>query len=292
MSKTLAPSQSVTSRDPKGQKFVSIVETAYNKADLTDEEAQQVNNTLGLSRLITQFIAENRFPHKYKDEEVESGFGYPEGFRIKSVASQLKLLQEYFGPALDKGADLSIVQQPLPKHAEGYYAIPRWKLIAPTYGEALAKLFAAIRTQRWLYDHPSPHSEYFQKDQRTASFMKTIETQQSGQDVLIVAAQFGMRHRGRSARRARHIFLSNEFGLDTFAVGCMILTHPHRFQDNNDLSVKCLGDNAGQSPEDGKLTGMPTYSYERSSHMINFGFYASFIPSASTGGASAFVSLA
>jgi hypothetical protein len=37
MSTTLAPS--VTHRDPKGRKFVSIVETAYDKAGLSDEEA-------------------------------------------------------------------------------------------------------------------------------------------------------------------------------------------------------------------------------------------------------------
>ena len=37
MKKTLAPS--VTTRDPKGLKFISIVEAAYNKAGLTMEEA-------------------------------------------------------------------------------------------------------------------------------------------------------------------------------------------------------------------------------------------------------------
>lgn len=38
MSTTLAP-RTVTARDPKGLKFVSIVEAAYNKAGLSEDEA-------------------------------------------------------------------------------------------------------------------------------------------------------------------------------------------------------------------------------------------------------------
>ena len=56
--KSLAPS--VTTRDPKGQKFISIVAVAYNKAGLSDEEAQNVNDTAGLSALVSKFIADVR----------------------------------------------------------------------------------------------------------------------------------------------------------------------------------------------------------------------------------------
>ena len=41
MSETLAPSK-VTHRDPKGSKFISIVERAYDRAGLTVEEAVTV----------------------------------------------------------------------------------------------------------------------------------------------------------------------------------------------------------------------------------------------------------
>ncbi len=58
MSKTLAPS--VTARDRKGRKFISVVEAAYNNAGLNDQEAQRVNDTPGLADLIGNFIAEHR----------------------------------------------------------------------------------------------------------------------------------------------------------------------------------------------------------------------------------------
>lgn len=72
MSKTLAPS--VTARDPKGRKFISIVEGAYNKAGLSGEEAQRVNNAPGLADLAGTFIAKNR-----------ARFSPPEGGRVHIV---------------------------------------------------------------------------------------------------------------------------------------------------------------------------------------------------------------
>ncbi|MEK7174771.1 MAG: hypothetical protein AAB722_00315, partial [Patescibacteria group bacterium] len=59
MSQTLAPSK-VTARDPKGLKFISIVEDAYNKAGLTEEESQRVNEAPGLADLVGGFIAKHR----------------------------------------------------------------------------------------------------------------------------------------------------------------------------------------------------------------------------------------
>ena len=60
MSKTFTPSATVTVRDSKGLKFLEVVSAAYNKAGLTEAEAQRVNRALGLSDLIAQHIAQHR----------------------------------------------------------------------------------------------------------------------------------------------------------------------------------------------------------------------------------------
>ncbi|HLC43643.1 MAG TPA: hypothetical protein VJK08_00735, partial [Patescibacteria group bacterium] len=73
MSETLAPS--VTSRDPKGLKLVSIVTAAYDKAWLTEEEAQRVNEAGGLADLIGKFISDNRSANQFASEEVASTYG-------------------------------------------------------------------------------------------------------------------------------------------------------------------------------------------------------------------------
>jgi hypothetical protein len=56
--KKLAPS--VTQRDKKGRKFMNTVGAAYNKAGLSEEEAENINKTPGLTDLVANFIAQNR----------------------------------------------------------------------------------------------------------------------------------------------------------------------------------------------------------------------------------------
>lgn len=61
MSKTLTPSANfVTSRDPKGTKFLDVVGAAYTKNLLTEAEAQRVNEAGGLSDLIDGYITQHR----------------------------------------------------------------------------------------------------------------------------------------------------------------------------------------------------------------------------------------
>jgi hypothetical protein len=66
--------------------------------------------------------------------------------------------------------------------------------------------------------------------------------EQKDHDILVVAAQFGLRHRGRSTRRAREVMNASEFGLGAFAIGIMLLTHPERLMNYDDLWIDCAGD--------------------------------------------------
>ncbi len=97
MSKALAPSQVVTNRDPKGGKFMAIVAAAYDKAGLSEEEAQRVNDTSGLSDLVAKFIAESRLTDRFKNEEVRSSYGYLSGYtKPIGITLQTNRLRELF----------------------------------------------------------------------------------------------------------------------------------------------------------------------------------------------------
>ena len=76
---------------------------------------------------------------------------------------------------------------------------------------------------------------------RTMDFLEHLESEQQG-DILIIAVQYGMRHRGKSVRRARETFAGNEFGLGAFAIGCMALVHPERYVRWEELDTDCAGD--------------------------------------------------
>ena len=72
--------------------------------------------------------------------------------------------------------------------------------------------------------------------------MSQIAEQQKGYDILIVPAQFGIAHRGKSVRRARVVIGGKGFGLGAFEVGIMLLLHPERLQHYDDLWIDCAGD--------------------------------------------------
>ncbi|MFA4872084.1 MAG: hypothetical protein WC610_03465 [Patescibacteria group bacterium] len=260
MSKTLIPSElRVTTRDDKGRKFIEVVAAAYDKAGLSEEEAQHVNEATGLKELIDKHIADNRTPNQFANEEVVSNYGYLSGYKPKSLAEQIARLKELFPGLGDANQDLLLEiekgEVKLPKHAEGWFAIPNWlknpqifgsTYFGSTYSEALLKVLKIIKQTRsgkfYNYREDQLDEKRLRQSARTQKFFLELSEVQGNPDILIVPAQFGLRHRGRSIRRAREVFLANEFGFGAFAVGIMLLTHPERLQNVNDLWVDCAGD--------------------------------------------------
>ena len=182
---------------------------------------------------------------KFKDEEVESSYGYLSGYRKpKSITEQCNILRQIF-PGVGF-ADEKLAEREVPLHAEGWFAIPKWQTIAPTYSEAVQKVLDAIKKARngkfYNYRDGQINDQRLRQTAKTASVFQKLEGEQKDHDILVVAGQFGLRHRGRSVRRAREVFSENELGLGAFAVGIMILTHAERLQHYDDLWIDCAGD--------------------------------------------------
>ncbi len=261
MQKTLAPS--VTARDPKGLKFVSIVEAAYNKAGLSEEEAQRVNEAPGLADIMSNFIDENRLTNQFADEEVESRYGYLSGYKKpKSITEQMNILRQLF-PGIGF-VDKKIAEQPLPPNTEGWFAIPKWETMAATYGEAVQRVLDVIKKTRsgkfYNYRNSQLGPQYLRQSAKSVKAFQKLGSEQKSHDILIVAAQFGKRHAGRSARRARAVMDVSEFGLGAFAVGIMLLTHPERLQHYDDLWIDCAGDEFSYDA-DGQFGFAPYFSF-------------------------------
>ncbi len=242
-----APSvATVATRDPKGLKFISIIESAYNKVGLSDVEAQRVNDTPGLAELVSTFINENRSPNEFKDEEVPSTYTYPTNYKIKSIAEQVKMLHEHFSDVSWGYFRPDEKAISLPTGAESLFALPRWEKVASSYNEAVEKVLGLLKQTRtdsfYNYSEGQLGPERFRQTERAIGAWKTLGEEQKDYDILIVNAQFGLRHRGRPVRRTRECFFGNEFGLGAFAVGCMLLTHPAREVQWEQLHIDCAGD--------------------------------------------------
>ena len=270
MSTTLAPSRTVMARDSKGTKFIAIVEAAYNKAGLSEDEAQRVNDTPGLADLIGTFIADNRLTDKYKNEEVKSNYGYLSGYKKpKGVTEQTNLLRQLF-PGIGF-ADEKTEPRLVPANAEGYFAVPRWQSVVKhlpverqVYGEAVQIVLDQLekaykgKFKNWCEGQLGPNQ--LRQSAKSVAAWEKIGEAQKGFDILLVPAQFGIRHRGRSVRRACEVMQADEFGLGAFAVGIMLLTHADRLKHYDDLWIDCAGDEYAPDA-DGDFSDAPLFDF-------------------------------
>lgn len=182
--------------------------------------------------------------------EVFSDVVYPDGYSVKPVREQVDILCQHF-PDLDPVFDERVLTQPLPPNAEGWFAIPRWERLGTTYNEAVQKMLASIASSR---SFKNEREHFLGPEQlctlpKTANAFRRIGEMQDGRDILIVPCQFGLRHRARTVDFVRDEAMDNaEFGLTTFAVGCMLLTHPEREIGFEQLHPLCTGDEHGPAP--------------------------------------------
>lgn len=197
---------------------------------------------------------------KFKDEEVQSSYAYPNGYKVKGITEQTNILRQLF-PGIGF-ADEKIAEQPLPPNAEGWFAIPKWQTLAPTYGEAVEKVLAMIASKRKFYNYRDGElgAEYLRQHAKTVKMFQKLGDEQKDFDILVVPAQFGLRHKGRSVRRAREVFAANEFGLGAFAIGIMLLTHPEREVQWEQLHVDCAGDEFAPGA-DGDFSCAPVFCF-------------------------------
>lgn len=193
-----------------------------------------------------------------------SKHGYPASYRIKSISEQVSILNQLFfnyGHYAPFYANERLAERPLPEGAEGYFAIPRWEIfgehtrgahLRPDYSWAVHSPLLGLLRQTRKYSNHIPIIEAFSLEgdprwlyqtERTIQMLRLLSDQQKGYNILVVPAQFGFRHINYShLPRAREAFITNEFGLGVFAVGCMLLTHPKRLISYDDLWVYCAGD--------------------------------------------------
>lgn len=251
MSQTL-----ITSRDPKGLHATGLFEAVYNKSKLDEVRAQRLNERGGeLQDGIAKLIAELSVSDQYANEEVRSSYTYPKEYKgPKPINDQIKAIAKIFGLDPSHALEFAKTLPELPNGAEGWFAIPSVDALATKhfpevtdpaqkYCQAVQLVHTKIADSRSFYNYREGQitPAQLRVHARTAHALDLIAETQKG-DILIVAAQLGMRHRGKSVRRAREVFVANEFGLGSLAVGSIVLTHPERLVRWEELDMDCSGD--------------------------------------------------
>lgn len=244
------------------------------------ESAQRVHGNPEFAARVREAVilalSELTVTDQFADEEVESTYGYLSGYTpgSKSLAEQCNALRQLF-PGLgfanhDYIATIEKGEVTLPQNAEGWFAIPNWiknpQLFGATYSEAVLKMLATIKQTRgrlYNYREGQINEQRLRQSVRSREFLAQLAASQGDPDILIVPAQFGLRHRGRSVRRARVVMVDTgiEFGLGAFAVGCMLLTHSERLQNYDDLWLDAGGDEYDDPDADERFASAPCFGF-------------------------------
>jgi hypothetical protein len=195
-----------------------------------------------IAKAVTEIVHNYTISSKYEDEEVGSDRSYPLNYRVRPVEAQVTELRKAF-PELGNCQE-KLGRLPLPEDAEAWFAIPRWQAVAPTYNEAVEKIIEVLAQKRRLSNRIAGRlgEKYLRQIERSRLAQTTLAEQQEGNDVLVVAAQAGMLHRGCSARRTRASLAGNEYCLGVFAIASILLTHPERLSAGDALMIDCGGD--------------------------------------------------
>lgn len=278
-----------------------------HSSSLSKDGAQRVHGNPEFAARIREAVvlalSELSVTDQFADEEVESTYGYLSGYTPggKSLAEQCNALRQLF-PGIsfanhDYIAAIEKGEVTLPQNAEGWFAIPNWvknsQLFGATYKEAVLKVLDTIKQTRngqfHNYREGQINEQCLRQSVHTREFLAQLATAQGDPDILIVPAQFGLRHRGRSVRRARMVMVDTgiEFGLGVFAVGCMLLTHPERLQNCNNLWLDASGDEYNNLGADERFTNAPCLHFRGGE--VGFGWGAFDYASKHFGSVSGFV---
>ena len=262
-------SASITSgqKDSIGSLVVSAarkgIDLAFKKVDADKDGWQQVfeNGNELADAIVETILAKSRQLSKsnqFANEEIVSTYGYPKGWYLKSPMLQARILTERF-PGLDVSHVVELAGRyrkdgkfVLPSGMDGLAVFPKHSAIArlsgetneywPSYNRAFAHLLTVMsqaRSDFVDYTEGNVGPEYERLAAKTAAIYEELENVPG--DVLVLAVQTGMFHRAKSIRRARVVFGQREFGLDSFAVGIILLTHPERLQHVDHLWIDCAG---------------------------------------------------
>lgn len=265
--------QSITSatRDQERRIASAIEDVAWQilgELEFDKEEAQRVIGRGGelkdkIRKPMISALDWLSISEEFANERAPSTFVYNLHV-VNKIEEQVAILRELFPELANATFGEQLVYDELPVRAEGWFAIPGWWRIAPTYGEAVKRVLAVIDKRFSLLNTREGElgSLYLRQTTRKEEAFQKLQERQREHSILIVAAQFGLRYRGSSTRRSRVVMNKFEFGLGAFETGIMLLTHPERLVSDKDLQIDCAGDEYCAS-DDGRFAAVPFLAHRR-----------------------------
>lgn len=195
--------------------------------------------------------------NRFANEEVASSYGYLSGY-CRPISDQIDVLRGHW-PMLNPDFTVRYARDilptlQLPGWVEGSFIVVRPGFFSNVYGEELEEVMLTLSRVRGggkfhNYREGQLGGRFLRQHERSVAMWRKLGEMQKG-DILLVPAQLGLRHRGRSVRRGQEVYVASEFGLGAFASGVALLTHPNRLQHYEDLLIDCAGDEYAPEADD------------------------------------------
>lgn len=240
----------------------------------------------------------------YSDEVVKSSYGYLSGYYMaRPVEEQIATLRQHdWGRVVDwslNKAQQQMLAKPKPQGSEGYFAVVFDRTMVTHHDDDLTvdQSIPVTRVLRALHRHKYDVVEkyndgelrfsYYRRIRNSTDKMKQLwESQGSPKGILLIPAQLGLAHAGKSVLRARVVMRGSEFPLDAYEVLQMILTHDDRLRHYHDLWINLPG---GEYSPDVYTCFNSSMYIGFSDGVIVFGYYAVNEPYRYFGSASGFL---
>ncbi len=247
------------------KQFRRLAEDALGgEVNITKREAQRA---LGRGNEIMEgFINLIREKAGNPHSRTSSSYDCPKGYNgARDLDEQATILREQYQFPLKPLASV----KKLPEGAEGLWVIPLIKDIVSLQCEhpynyavdfVLERLGRNREFKNWRQGKTG--YEYLRQSERTLRLWNQLTlTQGSGELTPVVPAQFGKMHRGESVNYVREDVLDNEILFGAYHVGVMLLTHPEREQEWEQLHIDCAGDECAPDG-DGKFVNAPVFDWD------------------------------
>jgi hypothetical protein len=255
------PKTSIASESPKGREILRNMALGLDAAGLDEAGLQRVvERARELQKGSTALVTDLSITDRYKNQEVASNWTYPAEYGgPKELHAQLELLVGIL-PGLDVEQAWTwyndvYTKLEVPDWVEGVFAVPSefalGRLFHPDVANRAASyctgarlLMEKLAASRTFYNYREGQivPAHLWRTERTTEKLDALWEMQGKPDTIILPAQVGMRHRGRSVLRACECFVAQEFGGGSLEGLAVALTHPERFVRWEQLHMDLPGD--------------------------------------------------
>ncbi len=264
MSKLLVTSEQIEQADDI---FQTALHEVFDNKRFGRRAMDRLLHNPAFVRRLKVLMRDVALPDNHKSEQLLTYLGYPLEYKVMPICEQIDFFENLF--ALDGmharlfAADV-VKKEVLRnnrslKKAKAWFVIPNLfrfvenffpneKDFAKQYCLAVEKMIGILSKNNKgnknvyrSYFMGNLLPSFFQLDPFTLDALQSIHQKQPW-DIWIIPAQFGREHKGESVHRVRETYLANEFGMPSFCIANMLLTHPERLTGWDQLQITCPGD--------------------------------------------------